>query len=247
MPQSCRLMPCDHGIGPYVQALLIVPEPPRAADPGDVDAQHDLICAPHLIIAGSLRSAHSGSARVIHSFCCPVGGRPASARKSQTKSQRRPTSGDAQRRQATDGPGQVPTERHQATSSDARNVTGGQGVAGSNPAVPTGSQPFSNIFLLRKSQQKSQLVAQRPSLRRAPTGCHGALTGHVPARQSRPRPTVKEPKITKPPHTCTATPPTANQRTPSAPTRGTAPADAGRPKCSSQDCPRHRKRKCRPG
>ena len=82
-----------------------------------------------------------GSACVIHSSCCPVGGRPASPRKSQTKSQRRPTSGDTQRRQATDGPGQVPTERHEATSSDARNVTGGQGVAGSNPAVPTG---FSN-------------------------------------------------------------------------------------------------------
>ena len=37
---------------------------------------------------------------------------PASPRKSQTKSQRRPTSGDAQRRQATVEAGQVPTERH---------------------------------------------------------------------------------------------------------------------------------------
>jgi len=45
-------------------------------------------------------------------FGCPVGGRQASPRKSQTKSQRRPTSGDTQRRQATVGPGQVPTERH---------------------------------------------------------------------------------------------------------------------------------------
>src|SRR5262244_4022887 len=32
--------------------------------------------------------------------------------------------------------------RHRATPSDARNVTGGQGVAGSNPAVPTGSDIF---------------------------------------------------------------------------------------------------------
>ena len=55
----------------------------------------------------------------------------------------------------------MPTERHQATSSHARNVTGGQGVAGSNPAVPTGSQVFSNIITPHKSQQKSQLVVQR--------------------------------------------------------------------------------------
>src|SRR5215813_4403963 len=41
-------------------------------------------------------------------------------------------------------------------------MTGGQGVAGSNPAAPTGSQAFSNIFTLRQSQQKSQLVVQRP-------------------------------------------------------------------------------------
>jgi hypothetical protein len=53
-----------------------------------------------------------GSACVIHSFCCPAGGRQASLRKSQTKSQRRPTSGDAQRRRTTVRPGQVPTERH---------------------------------------------------------------------------------------------------------------------------------------
>src|SRR5262245_43994084 len=92
---------------------------------------------------------------VIHSFCCPVGGRPASPRKSQTKSQRRPTSGDTQLRQATVKPGQVPTERHQATSSHARNVTGGQGVAGSNPAVPTGSRVFSNILVLSRAIKRA--------------------------------------------------------------------------------------------
>ena len=57
-------------------------------------------------------AAAGGSARAIHSLSCPVGRRAASPRKSQTKSQRRPTSGDAQRRQATVKPGQVPTERH---------------------------------------------------------------------------------------------------------------------------------------
>ena len=63
-------------------------------------------------LEGLLAMQNGGSACVIHSLCCPVGGRAASPRKSQTKSQRRPTSGDAQRRQATVKPGQVPTERH---------------------------------------------------------------------------------------------------------------------------------------
>src|SRR5215472_7942564 len=79
-----------------------------------------------------------GSACVIHSLCCPVGGRPASPRKSHSKSQRGQTSGDTQLRQATVEAGQVPGEPSPATSSDTREVTGGQGVAGSNPAVPTG-------------------------------------------------------------------------------------------------------------
>jgi hypothetical protein len=107
------------------------------------------------------------------------------ARKSQTKSQRRPTSGDTQRRQATVMPGQVPTERHSATSSDARNVTGGQGVAGSNPAVPTDNRTFSNTLPLHKSQQKSQLVVQRPLHRPAPRACHGAPPEHAPRQQNR--------------------------------------------------------------
>ena len=53
---------------------------------------------------------------------------------------------------------------------------GGQGVAGSNPAVPTGNRVFSNILTLRKSQQKSQLVVQWPFQRHAPIGCHSVLT-----------------------------------------------------------------------
>src|SRR5215469_3230733 len=61
-------------------------------------------------------------------------------------------------------------------------------------------------------------------------GCHGVLIGHVPTPQSRLRPTVKEPKITEPPHIFTATPPTANRRPPSAPTGGTAPAGRGQAK-----------------
>jgi hypothetical protein len=125
--------------------------------------------------------------RLSQSLCCPVGGRPASQRKSQTKSQRRPTSGDIQLRQATDGPGQVPTERHRATSSDARNVTGGQGVAGSNPAVPTGSRVFSSIVTPHKSQQKSRSLVKWLFQRRAPIMCPGLLPGHLlgQSRQSR--------------------------------------------------------------
>ena len=142
-----------------------------------VGVQNNYSSAARRDSGGDRVTPHNGSARVIHSLCCPVGGRQASPPKSQTKSQRRPTSGDTQRRRATVKPGQVPTERHQATSSDARNMTGGQGFAGSNPAVPTGSRAFSNIATLHKSQQKSQLVVQRPFNRRAPIGCHGVLTG----------------------------------------------------------------------
>ena len=66
-------------------------------------------------------------------------GNSAGPRKSHSKSQRRPVSGDTQLRQATVEAGHVPTERYRATPCDAREVTGGQGVADSNPAVPTGS------------------------------------------------------------------------------------------------------------
>jgi hypothetical protein len=72
----------------------------------------------------------------------PLGASP--ARKSHSKSQRRPSSGDTQLRQATVEAGQVPSEPSPATSSDAREVTGGQGVAGSNPAVPTDQSLISN-------------------------------------------------------------------------------------------------------
>ena len=51
--------------------------------------------------------------------------------KSHSKSQRGQISGDIQLRQATVEAGQVPSEPHRATSSDTREVTGGQGVAGS--------------------------------------------------------------------------------------------------------------------
>ena len=124
-------------------------------DTGDSCAQIAQLCVQHSRgRRSSVPEQIGGSARVIHSLRRPVGGRPASPRKSHSKSQRRPVSGDTQLRQATVVAGQVPSEPSPATSSDAREVTGGQGVAGSNPAVPTkrskskgvpscGSDPFS--------------------------------------------------------------------------------------------------------
>ena len=188
---------CDHA-EPSRQEDLLGEDQHRARYPGPTHIIR--ICPPQPSNRRPVTAMpNGGSTRVIHSLCCPVGGRPASPRKSQSKSQRRPTSGDTQRRQATVKPGQVPTERHRATPSDARNMTGGQGVAGSNPAVPTGNQTFSNIITPHKSQQKSQLVVQRPFQRRVPIGCYGLLPGHFPIRQSQREPTVKGSKIAEPP------------------------------------------------
>jgi len=131
-------------------------------------------------------------------------------------------------------------------------VTGGQGVAGSNPAVSTGSDLFSKLFLLHQNQQKSQLVVQRLFHRPAPRACHGAAPEHVPRRQSRQADPARGPTITEPPRICTTTPDTCEPAAPSpahpltaGPTLTGAPQlpDAGRPACSNQACPRHRRRK----
>ena len=98
-----------------------------------------------------------------------------------------PSTENTQRHQATVKPGQVPSEPHRATPSDTQKVTGGQGVAGSNPAVPTGSQVFSKIFTPRKSQQKSHSLVNGPSSG-APIVRHGVLIRAFAIRQSRRRP-----------------------------------------------------------
>ena len=93
--------------------------------------------------------------------------------------------------------------------------SGGQGVAGSNPAVPTGSRVFSNIFTARQSQQKSHLHAKWPFQRRALIACHASHQGIYQsgrtdeARQSRGQRSLSPPRI------CTATLTTANRRAPS--------------------------------
>jgi hypothetical protein len=58
-----------------------------------------------------------GSARVIHSFCCPVGGRPASPGKEPNKE---PTQADIRRRPATPGDCQGWSSAHGATLSHAQ-------------------------------------------------------------------------------------------------------------------------------
>jgi hypothetical protein len=62
---------------------------------------------------------------------------PAADRESHSESQRGTASGDRQPHRAATWAGQVPSEPRWATPSDTPKVTGGQGVAGSNPAVPT--------------------------------------------------------------------------------------------------------------
>jgi hypothetical protein len=139
-----------------------------------------LICARrHPCHHALVGDQNGGSARVIHSPCCPAGGRPASPRKSHSKSQRGPVSGDKGRRSASVGAVQVPGEPCQATPGDTQKVTGGQGVAGSNPAVPTGSRVFSNILMPRKSRRKSQTPCKTAPYRRTPTVRHGVLPGQL--------------------------------------------------------------------
>src|SRR5215469_15181992 len=83
--------------------------------------------------------------------------------------------------------------------------SGGQGVAGSNLAVPTGNDIFSNTLLPHQSQQKSHSFVKWPFYGRADR-VPRLPYGHVPTRQSRPRPTAKKSKITQPPHIRTANP-----------------------------------------
>ena len=121
-------------------------------------------------------------------------------------------------------------------------MTGGQGVAGSNPAVPTGSEVFSNILTPHKSQQKSQLVVQRPFNRRAPIGCHGLLTGMCQHRRADqpPQPTSQR-SPSRPTSARRPRQPRTGRRHPRPPAVQ-HPRDASRPRASSQACPRRRRR-----
>src|SRR5215475_282314 len=59
-----------------------------------------------------------------------------------------------------------------------------------------------------RASKRAILWCKGPSRGVRRSGATASLQGHVPTRQSRPRPTVKESKITEPPQICTATPTT---------------------------------------
>ena len=59
----------------------------------------------------------------------------------------------------------MPSQRCWATPSDTGNVTGGQGVAGSNPAVPTGSRIVSNVFMPYREPAKEPISLRNDLLR----------------------------------------------------------------------------------
>jgi hypothetical protein len=98
------------------------------------------------------------------------------------------------RRQATASP----SEPCWATPSDTRRVTGGQGITGSNPAVPTGKEVFSNVVMPHASQEKSQFPREMVSQGRAAIFCHDVSSGHLSIRQRRRRQLVKGSKIADP-------------------------------------------------
>jgi hypothetical protein len=145
----------------------------------------------------------------------------------------------------------VPSAPSPATSNDVWEVTGGQGVAGSNPAVPTGRRVIPNI-LMPPSEPTKEPFHREMALPEA-------HAHHVPRPPTRAfvdtaepaKPAVKGSKIAEPPRICPATPTAANPRTPSPAHRLTASQtrtgpqklwDAGRPERTRQACPRHRRR-----
>ena len=99
--------------------------------------------------------------------------------------------------------GRLPVRLPQTTP-DAGFAPGGQGVAGSNPAVPTGNRVFSNIFAPHQSHQKSHSPSKRPSQRRAPIMFPGVLPAHLSSRQVQGSRPVKGSNIAEPPRPCTA-------------------------------------------
>ena len=70
----------------------------------------------------------------------------------------------------------------------------------------------------------------------ARSGATASLQGQVPPRQSRPRPTVNESKITEPPHICTATP-TPGEPAGASPGRTGSPPAGHAPYCSNCTTP----------
>ena len=127
--EHTRVAPGSAGATPYSgdrsgcidSNRILIPGPPGShrqpnwpdRNNGQRTAPEHLICTSAFInTQAALATPNGGSARLIHSLCSPVGGRPASPRKSHSKSQRRPSSGDSQLRQATVEAGQTPGDPH---------------------------------------------------------------------------------------------------------------------------------------
>jgi hypothetical protein len=106
------------------------------------------------------------------------------------------------------------------------NIPGGQGVAGSNPAVPTGRRVFSNTLMPSPEPTKEPFHREMTLPEAHAHHCPGLLPGHSSTRQSPRNPAVKGSKIAEPPGPCTATPAAANPRTPSPARPAPATSDA---------------------
>ena len=101
-------------------------------------------------------------------------------------------------------------------------MTGGQGAAGSNPAVPTSNQAFSNIV----TPHNSQLVVPRPLLQARADQVHGHLTGRCQHGRTGQGPQTRSQRSPSRPN-LHRDPANATRPAPSAPTGGTAPAGRG--------------------
>ena len=139
-------------------------------------------------------------------------------------------------------------DRLQATPSDARNMTGGPGVAVQIRPSRLVIELFRIYFHYARANKRANLLCNGPPRGARRSGTTASLSGHVPTRQSQAIRPAKGSKIAEPPRICTATPITANRRTPSPAShepdvhRAVAAADVGRPRRSSRGLPRPAKR-----
>src|SRR5215475_5537111 len=77
------------------------------------------------------------------------------------------------------------------------SVLGVKGSPVSNPAVPTGSQIFSNTFMTSQELAKSHLLVNGPSRGVCRAHVTHVLPGHLPRRQSQASQPVKGSKIAR--------------------------------------------------
>jgi hypothetical protein len=118
--------------------------------------------------------------------------------------------------------------------------SGGQGAAGSNPAVPTSSQAFPNILTQHQTQQKSHPLPNSPPKNTRRPCAQASYQDIYPNRQRQRSQPAKGSNIAEPPRPCTATPdnrePTGHQP----PRTGSGPQHRGHGRAGAlkQACPR---------